>query len=260
MEAEERQDWELYKQQGDAASHERLCLRYLPFVKRLVGRMEIYFGDGALDRNDLYHAGVIGLIDAIEKFDHTRAIEFTTYAQQRIRGAVYDEIRALDGLSPRSRRQKRQFEKKREELQTKLLRPPTDEETAGELGLSLERFYHLQAALETKRVSPGAGQEDDDDELILYTDRPAAPGLQPWMPEADGLSPAEKVKFLAAKIDQLPERARVVLGLYYRDNQTLKEISEILHLTEARICQVHAAAIEQLYAELKGLKKIFVNR
>lgn len=259
MEADERQDWERYKQQGSAEDHERLCVRYLPFVKRLVGRMEIYFGDGALDRNDLYHAGVIGLIDAIEKFDPDREIEFTTYAQQRIRGAVYDEIRALDGLSPRSRRQKRQLEKKRDELQTRLLRPPTDEETAMELGLSLERFYHLQAELATQRISPGAS-EDNEDELILYTDRPADQGLAPWIPEADGLSPAEKAKFLAAKIDLLPERMRLVLGLYYRDNLTLKEISEILHLTEARICQVHAAAMEQLCAELKGLKKIFVNR
>jgi RNA polymerase sigma factor for flagellar operon FliA len=172
---------------------------------------------------------------------------------------VYDEIRALDGLSPRSRRQKRQFEKKREELQNRLLRPPTDEETAGELGVSLERFYHLQAELAAKRVTPGAG-EDNGEELILYTDRPTSPGLQPWIPEADGLSPAEKIKFLAAKIDLLPERARMVLGLYYRDCLTLKEISEILLLTEARICQIHAAAIEQLYGELKGLRKIFVNR
>jgi RNA polymerase sigma factor for flagellar operon FliA len=259
MEADERQDWDLYKQQGDAGAHERLCNRYLLFVKRLVGRMEIYFGDGALDRSDLYHAGVIGLIDAIEKFDPARAIEFTTYAQQRVRGAVYDEIRALDGLSPRARRQKRQFEKKREELQNRLLRPPTDEETAGELGLTLERFYQVQAELATKRVSPST-QEEDGDELVLYTDFPTPQGLQAWVPEADGLSPAEKAKFLASKIDLLPERSRIVLGLYYRDNLTLKEISEILHLTEARICQVHAAAIEQLYLELIGLKKIFVNR
>jgi RNA polymerase sigma factor for flagellar operon FliA len=261
MDADEYKELELYKQQGEdaAAAHERLCERYLPFVKRIVGRMEIYFGDGALDRSDLYHAGVIGLIDAIEKFDLSRNIEFMAYAQQRVRGAVYDELRALDGLSPRARRQKKEINKTREELQNRFLRPPTDEETAEELGLSLDRFYNLQAELETTRASNHCS-EDSENELITYSDRPATQSLQPWLPEADGLSPNEKFKYLANKIDQLPDRVKIILGLYYRDNLTLKEISEIMHLTESRICQIHAAAIEQLHTELSGLKKMFVNR
>jgi RNA polymerase sigma factor for flagellar operon FliA len=202
---------------------------------------------------------VIGLIDAIEKFDISRNIEFIAYAQQRIRGAVYDELRALDGLSTRARRQKRQIDKTREELQTRFLRPPTDEETAEELGLSLDRFYNLQAELETKRTNFNR-TEDPDEELVTYTDRPNQQHMQPWIQEADGLSPTEKFKYLSAKIDQLPDRVKIILGLYYRDNLTLKEISEVMHLTESRICQIHAWAIEQLHHELGGLKKLFVNR
>jgi RNA polymerase sigma factor for flagellar operon FliA len=259
MEADERQDWEAYKQSGDMQAHERLCERYLPFVKRLVGRMEIYFGDGAMDKSDLVHAGVIGLIDAIEKYDPARSIEFAAYARQRIRGAVYDELRAMDGLSSRARRQKREMDKTRETLQNKLLRPPTDEETAEELGLSLERFRSLQAELETTRVLTPSS-DDAEHDLVTYSDRPRMESMQPWVPDADGLSSTEKFKIISEKIDHMPDRVKMILGLYYKDSLTLKEIAEIMHLTESRICQIHAWAIEQLHQELSGLKKIFANR
>lgn len=254
MEAEEQQAWQAYKQKQDPAAHEYLCARYLEQVKRIVGRMEIYLGDGVLDREDLVQAGVIGLIDAIEKFDPERNVEFLAYARRRIRGAVYDELRALDELSARSRRQKKCLQRTETELQNKLLRPPTEDETAEEMGVSLKQFRSLRAALSIgKAVSPDAEESEP-------AEHSARNGLKLWQQDADGLSPAEKFRILAGCIEDLPERVKVVLGLYYRDGLTLKEIAEVMHLTESRICQIHAQAILTLKMRLNEYGRIFVGK
>jgi len=251
---EEQADWMAYKQNGDADAHQRLCDRYLGQVKRIVGRMEIYLGDGVLDREDLVQAGIIGLIDAIEKYDPARSVEFLAYARRRIRGAVYDELRALDELSSRSRRQKKSIYKAQDELQNRLQRAPTEEETADELGLSLQRFRSLRTALD---VGKAATPTEEDAEPAF--ERPSNDSLRHWQQDADGLSPAEKFQLLAGKIEVLPERVKIVRGLYYRDGLTLKEIAEVLQLTESRICQIHAKALETLQRELSEIGKIFVG-
>lgn len=255
MSPEERQDWQAYQQNQDAAAHQRLCERYLPQVKYIVHRMAIYIADGVMDREDLYQAGVIGLIEAIEKYDSSRQIEFMAFAQRRIRGAVYDELRALDGLSPRARRQKRQMDKVKENLKHKFLRLPTEAETAEALGVSLERFRHLQATLELSRTRPGEEEQDN-----AVAEKPPAAHFQHWLPEADGLSPAEKFRILAGKIDQFPERVKIVLGLYYREGLTLKEIAEVLQVTESRVCQIHGWAIENLQNQFSEIGDILANR
>jgi len=255
MTPEEREDWQRYKQQGDREAHERLCERYLADVRRIVGRMAIYIGDGAIDQEDLIHAGVIGLINAIESYDPGREIAFVDFAFKRIRGAVYDELRALDGFSSRLRRQQKQVERVKTELLNKYLRTPTEEETAGELGISLDQFRILQSSVQNVRKEPlDMGQGEDREPPA------AAARIKNWLPAADGLSPAEKFRIVAGKIDQLPERTKTVLGLYYRDGLTLKEIAEVLELTESRICQIHSAAMEILQKQLSEIGGIFAER
>lgn len=255
MTPEEREDWQRYKQQGDREAHERLCERYLADVRRIVGRMAIYIGDGAIDQEDLIHAGVIGLINAIESYDPGREIGFVDFAFKRIRGAVYDELRALDGFSSRLRRQQKQVERVKTELLNKYLRTPTEEETAGELGISLDQFRILQSSVQNVRMEPlDMGQGEDREPPA------AAARIKNWLPAADGLSPAEKFRIVAGKIDQLPERTKIVLGLYYRDGLTLKEIAEVLELTESRICQIHSAAMEILQKQLSEIGGIFAER
>ncbi|MEW6517332.1 MAG: FliA/WhiG family RNA polymerase sigma factor [candidate division FCPU426 bacterium] len=254
MQAEERRDWDAYQKQGDRQAHARLCERYLPDVRRLVGRMAIYLGDGVLDREDLIQAGVIGLIQAIDLYDPEQSVPFIDYARKRIRGAVYDELRALDGYSSRSRRQQQSLERIRNVLQQKLLRMPSEEEIAEEMGVSLDQLHQLQASLPAIHTEPL--DADHAEELGVQH----GPGkIRNWIPGADGWSMAEKFQFVAQRIETLPERAQIVLGLYYRDGLTLREIAEVLDLTEARICQIHSAALEVLEQQLQDLSGAFVS-
>lgn len=252
MEPDELQAWQAYKETGNAEAHRSLCERYLPDVRRIVLRMNIYLGDGALDREDLVQAGVIGLIEAIEKFEFSRDIPFREFAKKRIRGAVYDQLRQLDGLSVRSRRQQRGVVRIQDQLRSKLLRLPTEEEMAVEMGISLDELRKLQLNVPPTRMqtleNPEAAGEVEQRRLLK---------TQAFFPGGDGLSSAENFRILAGQIEELPERTRVVLGLYYHDGLTLKEIAEVMDLTESRICQIHSEALEILSQRLELIGKVF---
>lgn len=252
MNLDEHKDWAAYQETGDPAAHERLCERYLGRVRRIVGRMCIYLQDGAVDQEDLVHAGVIGLIHAVESYDPSKNVPFLEFAVKRIRGAVYDELRTLDGYSSRARRQKQQLEKVKTHLQHKFLRVPTDEESAEEMGISLEQFWVLQNSLKTTRPEP---LELKHEEMVC--ENQGLEKMKNWIPAADGLSPAEKYRIVASHIEQLPQRAQIILGLYYRDGLTLKEIAQVMDLTESRICQIHAASIEALQRQLGDIELAF---
>lgn len=253
MTPEERQDWEAYKLNGDAQAYERISHRYLADVKRIVHRMFIYISDGAIDREDLVHAGVIGLINAIEHYDLSKETGFIEFAYKRIRGAVYDELRQLDGFSSRSRRQQRHLEKVKAELQHRLFRSPTDEETADEMGISLDKFRSLQHSVQSVRQEPLTMEIED-----THIDQ-GHQKLKNLMPTANGLSMAEKFSVVASKIDQFPERTKLILSLYYTEGLTLKEVAQVMDLTESRVCQIHANAIELLQVQLKDVESVFLN-
>jgi len=255
MSPEEYEDWILYKEKGAPDAHQRLCERYLKDVRRIVNRMYIYINDGAIEQEDLIHAGVVGLINAIEHYDPEKNIPFLDYAIKRIRGAVYDELRILDGYSSRSRRQKQNLEKVKDYLQNKFLRVPTEEETAEEMGISLEQFRILQNSVQTIRPEPLDWKHEES-----LGERQGMDKMKNWIPNADGLSQADKFQIIASKIDQLPERSKVILGLYYRDGLTLKEISQVMNLTESRICQIHATTIEILQQQLNEIEAVFSSR
>ncbi len=225
--------------------HEKdeIILQHCPLVKfmalRLVSRLP-----NNVQTDDLFNAGVIGLIDAIEKFDPTQGIQFETYAKIRIRGAMLDEIRSMDWV-PRSLRQKgHSLEKACSGLEQRLGRNPTDEEIAEEMSLSMDEYYGLLDEVKGISVMP----EDIQD--AIQENR----SLRLVAPESDEpfvhLHRSELKEHLAAAIKTLPEKEQLVLSLYYYEELTMKEIGAVMGYTESRISQIHTKAVLRLRTKL----------
>jgi RNA polymerase sigma factor for flagellar operon FliA len=246
-----RELWRRYKTTGDERARERLVVAYSPLVKYVAGRM----GSGLpahVEEADLISYGLIGLISAIERFDLDREIKFETYAITRIKGAIIDELRSLDWV-PRSVRAKaREIERANAKLENRLQRAPTDEEMSEELGVTVEEFQDsllqisnstVVALDELWTVSDSSG----DQVSLLDT-------LQdPDAPDPSQVLDATEVKDrLADAIARLPEREKLVIALYYYENLTLREIGEVLGVTESRISQLHTKAVLRLKSRLQS--------
>ncbi len=231
---------------------DQLILKYAPLVKNVVGRLTFKLPIDAVDREELINVGVIGLMEALEKFDNTRNVQFETYARFRIRGAVLDELRARDWV-PRSVRCKdNKLENAFQALKKKLGRLPSEEEVAGYLGITLEQYYKL---LDDVKSIPLISQEDLTPDYIeahsiantLESNRFSNP-LELFV----GKEIRDRLK---DTIDFLPEKEKLVISLYYYDEMTMKEIGIILDLTESRVCQLHTQAILHLRSSLKELRQ-----
>src|SRR5215218_3586067 len=241
--------WRRYKEHGHEQSRERLVLAYSPLVKYVSGRMAASL-PAHVEEADLISYGLVGLISAIERFDLGRAIKFETFAITRIKGAIIDELRSLDWV-PRSVRAKaREIEKANTKLEHQLQRAPTDEEMAVELKVTPEEFHDalLQisnstvAALdELWTVSDSSG--DQVSLLDTLTDE-SAPDPAAVMDQTD------LKDRVADAIARLPEREKLVVALYYYENLTLREIGEVLGVTESRVSQLHTKAVLRLRSRL----------
>jgi RNA polymerase sigma factor for flagellar operon FliA len=248
-EAALREMWEGYKTHGDAALRERLILHYTPLVKYVAGRVGVGLPQN-IEQADLVSYGIFGLIDAIEKFDLERAIKFETYAISRIRGAIIDELRALDWI-PRSVRSKaREVERAYATLEGELHRTPSEAEVADHLGIALGELHHIFSQVSYVNVVAldemlSVGGEKGDKLTLGDT-------LEDHRAEDPVLAfEGEETKFLlAGAINQLPEREKIVVTLYYYEGLTLAEIGKVLGVTESRICQMHTKAVLQLRAKL----------
>jgi RNA polymerase sigma factor for flagellar operon FliA len=236
--------WGEFKQDGSPAAREQLILHYAPLVKYVAGRL----GAGmpqTVEQADLVSNGMFGLMDALDKFDLAREIKFETYAIPRIRGAIIDELRAMDWV-PRSVRFKaREVEKAQAKLESKIGREPTDEEVAEHLGISMEDLHEVNTQISLVSVMAldeqiGGGESGEQRSLLdtLADAASAEPGADLESQEMRGM--------LAAAIDGLSEREKVVVTLYYFEGLTLAEIGEILGVTESRICQIHTKAVGSL--------------
>ncbi|MFH0810810.1 MAG: FliA/WhiG family RNA polymerase sigma factor [Pseudomonadota bacterium] len=234
---------------SDIASRDDLIRQYTPLIKYIASRIAMRLPPNVV-LDDLISAGVIGLIDAIEKYDATRNTQFKTYAEFRIKGAILDELRSLDWV-PRSVRKKfHRIEAAYAKLQKESGRPATDEEVAGELGVDMEEFHRLlEASRSVSLLSlDGAGSfavnlsRDDVMDAVASTkqDDPA---------EALGLS--ELRDEVAKAIESLPTKERYVVSLYYYEELTMKEIGEVMGYTESRISQMHTKAVFRLRAKLR---------
>ncbi len=241
--------WETFKATGDSALRERLILHYSPLVKYVAGRVGVGLPPN-IEQADLVSYGIFGLIDAIEKFDLERAIKFETYAINRIRGAIIDELRSIDWI-PRSVRFKaREVEKAYQALEAKLQRTPTEAEVAHEMGVKLEELHAIFSQVSFVNVVAldellHAGGERGDKMTLGDTLE------DPKAPDPINLFEGEETKYILAKaINTLPEREKIVVTLYYYEGLTLAEIGQVLGVTESRICQMHTKAVLQLRGKI----------
>ncbi|MBV9819099.1 MAG: RNA polymerase sigma factor WhiG [Solirubrobacterales bacterium] len=250
VKAIELQDlWRKYKSSGDQRARERLVVAYSPLVKYVAGRMSSGL-PAHVEESDLISYGLGGLISAIERFDLSRDIKFETYAITRIRGAVIDELRTLDWVPRSVRARAREFERVNSKLEARLQRAPSDEEMATELELSVEEFQEallqisnstIVALDELWNVSDSSG--DSVSLLDTLPDR-GAPDPQMLVDES------ELRDRIADAIAALPEREKLVVALYYYENLTLREIGEVLGVTESRVSQLHTKAVLRLRSKL----------
>ena len=241
--------WKEFKDTKEDTLRERLILHYSPLVKYVAGRVGVGLPPN-IEQADLVSYGIFGLIDAIEKFDLARAIKFETYAISRIKGAIIDELRAIDWI-PRSVRYKaREVEKAYSALESQLHRTPTEPEVAAEMGITLEELHHIFNQVSFVNVVAldellnVGGERGDKLSLVDTLEDPKAE--DPVM-----AFETEETKYLLAKsINTLPEREKIVVTLYYYEGLTLAEIGQVLGVTESRICQMHTKAVLQLRAKL----------
>lgn len=244
--------WRAFKGGGAPDLRERLILNYAPLVKFVAGRVGASLPP-SVDHNDLVSYGILGLIDAIERFELTREVKFETYAIPRIRGAMLDELRALDWV-PRSVRAKgRELERAMAKLQGALRRDPTEEELAAELGLDVGE---LQERLDSTFAMSMVALEDlltvsnDDGDRVSLLD--TLPDLEVEMPGSE-LEAAVTRDALRGAIEGLGERDRKVIVLYYLEGFTLARIGDILGVTESRVSQIHSKAIMALRSRMSEL-------
>ncbi len=245
-----RELWLSYRRTGDKALRDRLIVSYAPLVKYVAGRL----GSGLpahVDESDLVSYGLLGLIGAIERFDLGRDIKFETYAIARIRGAIIDALRAMDWVPRSVRARAREIERAIAKLESRLTRAPTDEEIARELGLSEDELAEsleeisrssIAALDELWTVSAGGDQIALIDTIEDSSDSDSEPQA--------ALAKTELREVLAESIARLPEREKLVVTLYYYEELTLREIGEVLGVTESRVSQLHTKAILRLKSRL----------
>jgi len=244
--------WEEFKQNevsgAREGARERLILHYAPLVKYVASRVATGL-PASVDQADLVSYGMFGLIDALEKFDPGRGNKFETYAIPRIKGAIIDELRAMDWV-PRSVRFKaREIEKAYSDLESLHKRGPTEKEVAARLGVTLRELHEVInqiSFVQVLQLDEILSVGSDRGEQVSLLDTLADRGTDP----TTALEGEETRGLLAAAINSLSEREKIVVTLYYFEGLTLAEIGDILGVTESRVCQIHTKAVGQLRLQL----------
>ena len=243
--------WRRCKEDGDERARERLVVAYSPLVKYVAGRMASGL-PSHVEEGDLISYGLIGLIGSIERYDLDRDIKFETYAVARIRGAIIDELRSLDWV-PRSVRAKaRDVEKAHSQLENKLGRAPNEEEMADKLGVSVDDFR--KTLLEIANSSVLALDDlwtvsDPDGGQVSLLDTIRDPNA---IDPEEAIDTVELKDRLADAIESLPDRERLVIALYYYEALTLREIGDVLGVTESRVSQLHTKAVLGMRSHLQN--------
>ena len=232
-------------------NREEVIIQYSPMIKYVANRIAMRLPPH-IEVDDLISVGVLGLMDAISKYDSSRGAKFKTYAEFRVRGAILDELRAMDWV-PRSIRQKASsVDKVVQLLQAKLSRAPEDEEVAKEMGLSLDQFH--DTLNETKSIpifsleDLGIAKESGEQQSLLD----CLAGKADADPQTQ-IRLIELKEIIAKAIDALPEKERLMVSLYYYEELTMKEIGAVLEITESRVSQIHSKAVYRLRTKLKAI-------
>ena len=239
--------WHRFKESGEDSVRDALILHYSPLVKFVAGRVGVGLPRN-VEQSDLISYGIFGLIDAIDKFDLERGFKFETYAINRIRGAILDELRQLDWVPRSVRSRAREIERSLAELEHRFQRAPSEEELASHMDMDLAELQDNLAEISTL----GLVALDE----LLGRDRDSST-VGDILPDPRGTSPEaafqveEMKRVLADSINRLPDRERLVVTLYYYEGLTLSEIGDVLGVTESRVCQIHTKSVLSLRAKLR---------
>lgn len=236
-------DWELMKS-GNHAARNRIMTQYLPLVKNVAGRMAMGF-PRSVELDDLVSTGTIGLIEAIGNFNPERGVKFETYAVPRIRGAILDNLRALDWIPRSTRAKARNIDRATVVLENILGRKPVGTELANKLEWSLAELQHAMDDIS------GTSLLSLDEMVYREDDNRQVPRVETitLISDEDVLSDIEKMElraYLVTAVETLPDQERLVIGLYYYEELTLKEIGAIMTISESRVSQIHTKAVKKL--------------
>jgi len=233
---------------NQAAEREQLIVGHIPLVRYLVARISAKLPPH-LDQQDLTSSAMIGLINAADRFDPSRGVLFKTFAEQHIRGTILDELRSYDVLSRSMREKYKRLERELHRLENLLGRNPTSEEVAGALGMSLHDYFELLDDVHVFTfISLDDSWEGEDGSPLCLADVLCEPEEKNPQQQVMGMQLAEA---LGLAIDTLPEKERLAVTLYYNEDFNLKEIGEMLALTESRISQLISQAMVRLRSRLR---------
>lgn len=247
--------WQRFAVERSPELREQLILQYTPLVKYVIGRLAITL-PRVIDAEDVLSLGVVGLIDAVDRFDPSCGVKFETYAIARIRGSILDELRSLDWISRSMRERAQEIARTFARLEAEWGRAPTDEEVASTLGLEMSQYYDATLAASCVIVSLDApagtgGEQDESVGSALHESVEDPSAADPSQAAVAG----EALSRLAEAIRRLADRERILLSLYYEQDLTMREIAQVLEVSESRVCQLHARAL----LRLRGLMEVGVE-
>lgn len=232
--------WTVSPAVPETISREQVIIQYTGLVKYVIGRLAIQLPQ-VLDYEDLLAYGTIGLIQAYDRFDPTRGVKFESFAVMRIRGAILDALRSLRGLPQSVTDKAKRLQRAALELEAELGHPPSDEEMAGSLGLSIKEVQQqmqdascVSVSLDAILDSPAGG------------DSTAFASLHRESDVAGTVEHREQVRELSDALKELSEREQILLNLYYKEELTMREIGQVMEISEGRVCQIHAKALHKL--------------
>ncbi|MDE5679919.1 MAG: FliA/WhiG family RNA polymerase sigma factor [Lachnospiraceae bacterium] len=252
-EAGRKRLWDDYDRTKAPEIREKIILEYAPLVKLVAGRLSMYLGYN-VEYEDLVSYGIFGLIDAIDKFDNMKEVKFETYASLRIRGAILDQIRKMDWIPRTIRQKQKKIEAVMKEIELLKGREATDEEIAARLGITEEEYLEWQSQMKITNVVSLNEYMDQGSEVPLEGNRHNAARFEG--PE-ESIEKEELKKVLEETVEILTEKEKKVILLYYYEELTLKEISNILEVSESRISQLHTRALQKMKDKMGVYMGIF---
>ena len=254
-EAGRKKLWTEYDKSRTPELREKIILEYAPLVKLVAGRLSMYLGYN-VEYDDLVSYGIFGLIDAIDKYDYAKEVKFETYASLRIRGAILDQIRKMDWIPRTIRQKQKRIDAVCKNIETRLGRSATDEEIASELGISDDEYLEWQSQMKITNVVSlneymEQGAEVPAEGNQFTTSRFDSP--------EENIEKEELKKVLEESLEQLTEKEKKVILLYYYEDLTLKEISNVLEVSESRISQLHTRALQKMKTKMGDYMGIFAG-
>lgn len=245
--------WESYRKKPSQQLREQLIIEYSQLVKLVAGRLSIYLGHN-VEYDDLVSYGIFGLIDAIDKYDLSKSVKFETYASLRIRGAILDQIRKMDWIPRTVRQRQRKMDDAIKQIEMRTGKTATDEEIAKELGLTDDELLNWQSQLKVTNVVSLNEFEENGPELQANSG-----SMSRFMGPEEVVEEAELKEMLAESLTLLTEKERKVIELYYYEEMTLKEISEILEVSESRVSQLHTKGLMKMRKKMGAYMNILVD-